>query len=124
VKKETRNSWRIFSTFEVNWWPLCTLFFAIALTKLLSYKKVFGPTYLSAYPEWRIKSQSNNCHRKKGAFFTGLCHLADWMAGLPDYSGCNITRQGKIYQMAIKVDQIAIKYANIFHRKTLQNLTK
>jgi hypothetical protein len=57
--------------------------------------------------------------------------------GLPDLSSYNIPKRGKIYQMTtkcnkmplnlpicIKTYQIAIKYTNIFHYKTLQNLPK
>jgi hypothetical protein len=58
-------------------------------------------------------------------------------AGLPDFSWYNIPKRGKIYQITIKytkwpqnipncrkVDPMAIKYSNIFHCKTLQNLPK
>jgi hypothetical protein len=37
--------------------------------------------------------------------------------GLPDFSGYNIPKREKIYQMSNK-------YTNIFHSKTLQNLSK
>jgi hypothetical protein len=58
-------------------------------------------------------------------------------AGLPDFSWYNIPKRGKIYQMTTKytkwpknvsngrnIDQMDIKYTNIFHYKTLQNLPK
>jgi hypothetical protein len=56
--------------------------------------------------------------------------------GLPDFPWCNIPNWGKIYQISIKynkwpqnithgrkIDQMAIKYTNIFHYKALENLT-
>jgi hypothetical protein len=50
-------------------------------------------------------------------------------SGLPDFSWYkkpkNIPNSHKIYQMAArytKIDNMAIKYTNIFHCKTLQNL--
>jgi hypothetical protein len=55
--------------------------------------------------------------------------------GLPDFTLVEHTKTGKIYQTTTKftnlpqnipngnqIDQMAIKYANIFHYKTLQNL--
>jgi hypothetical protein len=61
-------------------------------------------------------------------------------SGLPDFSWCNIPKRGKsipnnlkMYPMATKytihiatqyVDQMDIKYTNIFHCKALQNLPK
>jgi hypothetical protein len=59
------------------------------------------------------------------------------LAGLPDFSRCNIPKQGKIYQMTIKyfkwtqnipngrkIVQMAIKYTIICQCKTLLNLPK
>jgi hypothetical protein len=56
-------------------------------------------------------------------------------SGLPDFSWYNIPKWEKIYQMTTKytqwpqnilncrkIDQMAIKYTNFFHCKTLQNL--
>jgi hypothetical protein len=58
-------------------------------------------------------------------------------AGLPDFSWYNIPKRGKIYQITTKynkwllnlpiggeINQIAIKYTNIFQYKILQNLLK
>jgi hypothetical protein len=58
-------------------------------------------------------------------------------SGLPDFSWYNVPKRGKIYQIIIKysewlqniqncrkIDQMAIKYTNIFHCKTLQSLPK
>jgi hypothetical protein len=59
-----------------------------------------------------------------------------WQSGLPDLSWHNKPKRGnnhKIYRITTKfvgipngrkIDQMAIKYTNIFHRKTLQNLPK
>jgi hypothetical protein len=68
-----------------------------------------------------------------------ICHKHGQLrvAGLPDFPCYNLHKRGKIYQISIKyaqkllnmpngyeIYQMAIKYTNIFHRKTLQNLPK
>jgi hypothetical protein len=58
-------------------------------------------------------------------------------AGLPDFSWYKIPKRGKIYQITTnrtkcqwnitkdrKMDQVSIKYTNIFHCKTLKNFPK
>jgi hypothetical protein len=58
-------------------------------------------------------------------------------SGLPDFSWHNIPKRGKIYQITkalpkdykiyqitVKYTKIAVKYTNIFHYKSVQNLPK
>jgi hypothetical protein len=58
-------------------------------------------------------------------------------SGLPDFSWSESTKTGKVYQMTTnytkrpyiipngnKLYQMAVKYANIFHPKALQNIPK
>jgi hypothetical protein len=53
-----------------------------------------------------------------------------YVAGLPDFSWHNIPKWEKYTKWpqnrpnGLKIDQMAIKYANNFHCKTLQNLPK
>jgi hypothetical protein len=54
--------------------------------------------------------------------------------GLPDLSWYNIPKRGNMYQIATKrplsipngckIDRMYIKYANLFHSKTLQKFTQ
>jgi hypothetical protein len=69
--------------------------------------------------------------KQKGGIFAAI--FCVWVAGLPDYSWSKITERGKIYQITTiyaklpknisngrKIDQMVIKYAKIFHSKSLQ----
>jgi hypothetical protein len=74
---------------------------------------------------------------RKKFYSPTVCAICVCLPGLPDFSWYNIPNRGKIYQITLKylkwpqhipngrkIDHTTIKYTNIFHRKTLQNLPK
>jgi hypothetical protein len=83
--------------------------------------------------QWRQCSETVLCLRDQ---LIARGYAKAGRPGLPDFFA-ETTKAGKIYQITIKyiksrkilpdahqIDQMAVKYTNIFHGKTLQNLPK